>query len=75
MERQIVLAIQQDGNHGVDGEGDEEVRRGDLGGVEDPGGKVEDRDGAGVEEQGMVVGDQTHLKVEKSTLLGKIIRM
>ena len=40
------------------------MRRGDLGGVEDPGGKVEDRDGAGVEEQGMVVGDQTNLKVE-----------
>ena len=75
MERQIVLAIQQDGNHGVDGEGDEEVLGGDLGGGEDPSGKVEDREGGGVEEQGMVVGDQTHLKVEKSTLLGKIIRM
>ena len=51
------------------------MRRGDHGGVEDSGGKVEDRDGAGVEEQGMVIGDQTHLKVEKSTLLGKIIGM
>ena len=57
------------------GLGEGGVAFGDLGGGEDPGGKVEDRDGAGVEEQGMVVGDQTHLKVEKSTLLGKIIRM
>ena len=60
MERKVVLAIQQDSNHRVDGEGEEEVCGGDHRGGEVAGGQVEDGDGGQVEEKRMW-GNQTHL--------------
>ena len=63
MECEIVLAVEQDGNHRVDGEGEEEMVGGDQGGGEAPGGQVEDGEGGRVEEE-RVWGNQTHLEIE-----------